>query len=270
MINLIIQTYNEKNKERLNEYIFCIEMNIKNNNIEKIYNLIEDDNLDYLPEYIQKSEKIKIVNIKKRLTFKDIFDFCNNNDELKGKICCFSNLDIYLTDDWNLKKLNHILNDNIILAQSRHEYNNGTIIMDEEFSKIFHSHTQDAWLFLAPVNISKDIDTDFLTGLLGCDNAIAHRLKISGYDVMNMPQTFKIVHVDSIRNKNSSNFMKFHKENEKIENTHPENYGQYLVPNYDQVRNIPFDNILAMLGFTPKTRALLIADLINNKMTIKN
>jgi len=269
MINLIIQTYNEKNQERLNEYIFCIEMNLKNCNVEKIYNLIEGDNIDYLPQQIQNNEKIEIVRGYNRLTYKDIFDFCNNNEELKGKICCFLNLDIYLTDDWNHKKLSQVLNDNIILAQSRHEYKNGKIFMDGEFQKIFHSHTQDAWIFLAPVNIPENIDINFHTGLLGCDNAIAHRLKKAGYDIMNMPQTFKIVHVDNVRNKNNSNFIDFHK-NSKIENKHPEHYGQYLVPNYDLVRNIPLDNIIAMFGYTPKTKALLIADIINNNVKIKN
>jgi hypothetical protein len=135
-----------------------------------------------------------------------------------------------------------------------------------------HAHTQDAWLFKAPINITPnaslnvncDMSCDFEIGYLGCDNAIADRLVKYGYKLINQPETYKIFHYDIAKGKTSINFMDKHKhetnENkEKPKNKYPERLGSYLVPNYDQilsmgsgkdvdVNNMNFNNIINSLG----------------------
>ena len=116
-----------------------------------------------------------------------------------------------LDNNFNVNELKNLLNENVVIANARHEIDisNGNSYMDENFKKIFHANTQDAWFYKTPIRVE---NTDFELGLVGCDNAIAHRLQASGYIVFNMPERFKIIHVDNLRGKNSDNFKDFHKE----------------------------------------------------------
>jgi hypothetical protein len=135
---------------------------------------------------------------------------------------------------------------------------------------MYHAHTQDAWFYRTPINVN---DCDFELGLVGCDNAIAHRLKNSGYNVFNMVERFKIIHVDNLRGKNSTNFNTFHKENEikqNIINKHPENTGSLLVPNYDIVSKMSLDKLLEMFNYNEQEKVLLITQIMSDKIKIKN
>ena len=118
--------------------------------------------------------------------------------------------------------------------------------MDENFAKMYHANTQDAWLFKTPLDCNnKNISFDFELGFLGCDNAIAERLYKSGYKVINQPITYKIFHYDITKGKTSSNYLEKHKKETKEmtakmtkpKNKYPERIGSYLVPNYDQLLN---------------------------------
>jgi hypothetical protein len=150
------------------------------------------------------------------------------------------------------------------ISSSNSNSNNGK--MDEQFSKMLHAHTQDAWLFKTPLNMicssggNIHNHCDFELGFLGCDNAIADRLYKSGYKVINQPLTYKIFHYDIAKGKNSSNFMEKHKQEttllevnlKKPKNKYPERKGSYLVPNYDKMLtdngDVDMINIINSLG----------------------
>jgi hypothetical protein len=270
-LNIIIQTYPEKNIDRLNELILCIVSNLQNTNVKKVINLCEGSDDNYLPDVIRKHSKYVCKNGYERLTYKTAFDY--SNEHLNGEMVGLINTDIMLADDFRIDDLHKILTDKVVIANARHEIdlsNGGKTFLDENFKQIFHANTQDAWFYKIPIQVE---NTDFELGLVGCDNAIAHRFQSSGYIIYNMPERFKIIHVDSLRGKNSKNFSEFHKENEakkQIKNKHPENEGQLLVPNYDAVKQMSFDKFLQMLGFTEEEKVWLMTRAMSEKMKIKN
>lgn len=293
-INIILQTYEETNPERLKELEYCINRNLENPYVNSIhdfgsgvYGIMENvmDNKAYFSKYI------KAYNTdNKWLTYEMAFKYANEQYNTLGNYWCIMNLDIFLDkySKWDMVK--NKLNDGFIYAQSRHEFNllpngnngnngnndNVNAKMDVNFSKMMHAHTQDAWLFKTPINITPnispivnydmncDMSCDFEIGYLGCDNAIADRLVKYGYKLINQPETYKIFHYDIARGKTSINFMDKHKHEtiknkEKPKNKYPERAGSYLVPNYDQilslgsekdvdVNNMNFNNIINSLG----------------------
>jgi hypothetical protein len=194
------------------------------------------------------------------------------------------------------------LNDGFIYAQSRHEFNitsDGKSIatMDDNFAKMMHSHTQDAWIFKTPIQIPNyitnyipnhiynhnHVDCDFEIGFLGCDNAIADRLVKSGYKLINQPITYKIFHYDIAKGKTSTNFMEKHaketklmeRKNEKPKNKYPERIGSYLVPNYDQLlgteKEIDFINVINGLGGCSNLeRYEFISKLMSDRIIMNN
>lgn len=268
-INIIIQTYNEKNNDRRKELEFCILQNLNNPNVNIVYDLGNDTSLD---NNILQNEKFKRISQNEWLTYQQAFNFANENSN-NGNYWCLLNLDIFLDHKnlWYLAK--SYLNNNYCIALSRHEYNEdiNKSIMDNNFSKLYHAHTQDAWLFKTPIQIN---NVNFEFGLLGCDNAIADRLLKSGLKIINLPITFKIYHNDKSRGKTNENFLELHKINSKIKNTHPERTGCYLVPNYDQLLdenyNIDLNKITEGLGISNFEKYKIICDLFTDKIKIHN
>ena len=273
LINIIMQTYNEKNPERLSEITYCILQNLENNCVKNVYNLFEEDNDNYLNTLIKKHPKYIGKSIQKRLTYQDAFKFANEDID-KNNTVCLLNLDIMLEENFNNRELNNVLVENVVIANSRHEIDmtNGKIFLDKSFEQWFHAHTQDAWFFKTPIHIKPNIDIDFELGILGCDNAIAHRLKLCDYKLYNMPERFKIIHVDSVRGKNSQNFKQFHNSQtvEKKNHKNPEKNGSAMVPNYDTIKNISIDSLICSLNLNEQQRVLLISHILSENITINN
>ena len=272
-VNVIIQTYNEPDENRRMELYYCLLQNLENPNIECIYNLYESADDSYLPTPIKSHKKYRGISGYQRLTYRDAFQFSNEN--LKGKICALINLDIMLDRDWDLTCLQTILSDRVILAQARHEIDldTGKIYLDEGLKRLFLANSQDAWIYKAPIDLSETIDINFQLGLMGCDNAIADRLKNAGYIIFNMANRFKIIHLDKIRGKTTSNSVTYHRENEQkksIVNTHPEQSGQFLVPNFDTVKDISIDGLLNQLGASVEKKVWYISQILSDHVKIKN
>jgi hypothetical protein len=267
-INLIIQSYKESNPERLKELEYCFKQNLDNPYINSIHDF--GSGID--SGICSTNAKYIIVDNpdNKWLTYDMAFKYATKYNSTSN-YWCIVNLDIFLDKDSNWNMIKGMLNNGYIYAQSRHEFNilqNGKIDckMDTNFAKMMHSHTQDAWLFKTPINISSSSSSscscscscssncDFELGFLGCDNAIADRLNKSGYKVINQPITYKIFHYDIVKGKTSSNFIEKHnsEKNIKPKNKYPERIGSYLVPNFDQLlgeeQDINMTNIINGLG----------------------
>ena len=77
-INIFCQFFIHSNKERQNEILKCLKLNVENKYITNIYLLNEriysEEELDV------SSNKIVQVDIKNRLKFKDVFDYINDNN----------------------------------------------------------------------------------------------------------------------------------------------------------------------------------------------
>src|SRR5205085_12236877 len=127
---------------------------------------------------------------------------------------------------------------------SRTEWDiDGKMFLDPGLAQMAFANSQDAWIFKAPMELP---DCDFEIGSLGCDNAIAERIKRSGRVPINAASRFRIFHYDRWRGKNFANQAEVHKsESAWRPSRHPERDGQYLVPDIDQLRSV--DQILNAL-----------------------
>jgi hypothetical protein len=267
-LNIIIQFYNEKNKDRKEELLIALTENLNNPYVKTIINLLEKDS-EHVPIEIKNHEKYCEYELGKWYTYKDVFDFCNEN--LKGEYCCIINLDMMLDKNSRWDNMKKDIDNGYIYALSRHEFDylNDKIELDSNFVKLFHCNTQDGWFFKSPVNIN---DCDFEIGLLGCDNGIADRIMKSGYKLMNKAIEYKLLHIDMIKGKTSNNYLDFSKKEQgsKIINKKPEEKGQYVVPIYELVKGASLDNLSQQLGLMEEDRYKLICDMMSMKIKIKN
>ena len=279
--NIILQSYNETIPARRAELEYCILANLENPYVKYIHdfgiNSGLPDTISKHPKYIRVDTSISLNG--KWLSYSRAFNYSNDNYGKYGHYWGIINCDIFLDQDskWLLSR--GWLNREIILAQSRHEFLalDKTPAMDTQFSKTLHANTQDAWFYMAPIKV---VDCDFELGILGCDNAIADRFIRSGYNVINKPQTWKIMHYDNARGKNSSNFIVKHIEDQKNKkdkpkSSFPEEKGQYLVPNYDSLLgnngNIDIVAIINQLGgISNLEKYKLICEMFSNRIIIHN
>src|SRR5262249_10328678 len=148
------------------------------------------------PEEFATHPKFKRHMLGRWMTFRDAFEYAN--EHLKERLCCILNLDIFLdsTIDWT--PLVEILAAKpIVLCLSRPEFNDdGTRFRNAGLMAAACANSQDAWLFRTPIQVDR---CDFEIGTMGCDNAIADRVKRAGYLPLNLPQQFRVFHFDRAR-----------------------------------------------------------------------
>ena len=309
-MNIILQSYNETLPERRLELEYCIKANLDNPYIYKVHDFGFQSE-KYLPEYITKHKKyIKSINSttgtntnanNKWLTYETAFKYSGDIDNIRkyGSYWGIINCDIFLDSQSQWTLIKGQLNNDFIYAQSRHEFDIlpdlGTYSkMDEQFAKLYHANTQDGWFFKAPIKLhtanatehpelNKRLSFNFEMGMLGCDNAIADRLVQSGYKVINQAETYKIMHYDMAKGKNSSNYLEKHSteakdiSKKKPKNTQPEKLGCYLVPNYDAFVKNSINGEIDLLGFINSIGAIsnwerykIISELLSSRIMITN
>ena len=94
-MNLIIEYFKSSNEQRDIEYKYCLNENIKNKSIQKIWVFISDESILDI-----QSDKIEIIKIQSRPTYQFIIDWSNQN--LKDEICIISNGDIFWSNSNDL------------------------------------------------------------------------------------------------------------------------------------------------------------------------
>lgn len=212
-MNLLIEYFTSDNKNRDDEYLFCIKQNINNPLIKKIYVFISDSSILNLSDI-----KLEIVKLSTRPTFYDLFKFCNDN--LPNQKCIVSNTDIFF--DNTIQEFSKTDFENKFFALTRWDiYQNqgnwyikyydypwmechksdGTIDEDESISTCDLS--QDCWIFQSPIKL--DERSKFLMGKPGCDNRITQLLHESGYQVSNPSLLIKILHYHQTNYRTYSN-----------------------------------------------------------------
>ena len=193
-IILIQQYFLHKDNKRHNENLKCLDSNVKNDYIKKIYFLNERIYSKSEMNNIE-SNKIEQVNINKRLSYYDFFKFCKEK-ALSGYIIV-ANLDIFFNDTLvNLFKTT-LSQRKSCFSQLRLEYPS---------KKIFgpRNDSQDAWIFHSKYlpELSTIKKYDFMLGMPGCDNKIIHLLNSDGYKIYNEPYRIETVHVHTSQIRN--------------------------------------------------------------------
>jgi hypothetical protein len=195
-INLIQQYYLNDNVERQTELKFCLKKNLENKYIshiyllnEKIYTLDElglDNDCSY--------NKLTQIDISKRLSFKDAFQFIKTNN-ING-YCVISNLDIFYNDTINQLKFSYLHKEKCCLGLTRYEYvNKDNYYFDKTFIKTGWS--QDSWILHSNYIVKELYETEhfsFNLGIPGCDNKILYLLYRLNFNLVNCPTLINIFH----------------------------------------------------------------------------
>jgi hypothetical protein len=188
-INIFSQFFLPPNKiERQREILHCLKKNVMNRFIHKIYLLNERIYTEL--ELQTCSDKVIQVDIGKRLQFKDVFNYINEN-KIEG-FNVLLNIDIFLDDSIHHISKSDISIEKKMFALSRYEYN-------PEQKKInlnMRFDSQDTWIvhsnFTIPEKNTNLFDFEF--GRPGCDNKIVYLMDILGYKIINDPKLIKSYH----------------------------------------------------------------------------
>ncbi len=175
---LLTEYFVSDNPDRQKEYTICLTKNIENELIDKIVLFNSDES-----EINISSDKIVMVNLTERPTYKTMFDHCNEN--YSGQICIISNADIIFDDT-----LSNVNNENIkgkFLALSRWD------ISEDGKSRLYDwSYSQDCWMYLSPYEFK---DSNYTMGVPGCDNRIVFDASISGLKPHNPSKVIRTHHL---------------------------------------------------------------------------
>lgn len=179
MTNLYISLYDEPNPERFAELMICLNINIKNKNIDRIIIFAETSlALDF--------EKVQVIKLQNRVKFNNIFMFVNiisGADDIN----IIANSDIYFTDFPKLPEHHECF------ALTRYDILQG-------ISTFFNRRdSQDVWIMRGPI---KQIDAPFFLGQGGCDNSLAFLLRQAGYNVSNPSLTIRTYHLHETQKRN--------------------------------------------------------------------
>ena len=190
---LIQQYFISKNTERQKELDFCVNKNIDNEFIDKIYLLNEKIyNIDLL-----KNHKITQINIGNRLTYYDILMFVKKN--INDSIVIFSNLDIFFDDSLKSISCRDYKTYKSIDCLFRYEYNNEEKLEDCKLREIeIKSMSQDSWIVHSDhiLNLSQynTKRLNFKLGVPRCDLAIVGLFNDFGFKIYNDIKNIRTYH----------------------------------------------------------------------------
>ena len=184
----ITQIYFTENEKRNDELKKVIDFH-KTSEFDKIYYLNEKI-------YGYECDKIKEINIEKRLTYNDIFDFVKS-ENLEGVIF-FGNSDIYFN-----KTIHNVPEEiykiPIMYCQLRVEHTkDNKIKLDTKTTLYKKGHSQDVWIYHSTYNEKLINSADFFFGVLGCDNCFNHIAYKAGFRLVNSPRLIHCIHLHNI------------------------------------------------------------------------
>lgn len=186
--NIFVEYYHEENSIRRKEIIDSILKNSKLDFVKNIYLLTSKHDVDN----IFNSQKFKKINISKRLTFQDVFNFANivsSPDDINITL----NNDIILTDSFESLKID----DDTFYCISRYSSYWSKQSPDQDswawrgFEKPCSGDCQDTWVWKG---FNKIKEADFFYGILGCDNRLVFLAKKYYKEVLNPAYNYKTIH----------------------------------------------------------------------------
>jgi hypothetical protein len=204
--NILCTTlYTETNEKRMNEYLFCLQKNLDNIDIGRIiifYELINESDilLQKVLSLLRKQDCI--VYIKKRPTYEQIFNYCNEN--FPNKIIILTNSDIYFSKSKGLNLLQNydytgkcvILTRYNDLQYMQNFKSMNSLTIEHEGLKLrsenMAGYSQDTWIIKTPIKMNHLMNLEM--GIVGCDNFIANSLS-KNYKIINPSRTIISIHV---------------------------------------------------------------------------
>src|SRR3990170_7825794 len=203
---LITILYNEKNPDRVAEYLTCLEHNLNHeliDTIHVIYDTSADNQNNRLLNSL-KSKKVTISYIDSRPTYGYCFELANMLYP-NSKII-LSNADIYFNETLNLLR-DYDLTGTFLALTRWNITKNGTLEIFKQyplgkFDQDWSESSQDVWIFKTPLHIPKAHQIQL--GLMNCDSRIAYEAHKSGLRVINPCLTIQCchLHLTNIRNYN--------------------------------------------------------------------
>lgn len=197
-MNLLIEYFNSHNHMRNGEYLYCLHQNLGNDYIKNIYLFMEED-----AELNFDSPKIKKVVVTNRPTYKDIFEYCNEN--LKDEICIVANADIIFDD--TLRYFKSVNMEKTFYALSRWEISTEDG-KNWEIEPFENAASQDTWIFKTPVSVSDSMN--YTMGKPGCDNKIVYHMRELGYICRNPGKKVITIHF------HPTNWKTYHPHDDRI------------------------------------------------------
>jgi hypothetical protein len=176
MVRLFTTFYREPRRERLAEYVECLNHNLACRAIDEVCVLVEGPE-DILPA----SGKLHTRQAPQRPVYDDFFRWI---DEAAGEddISVIANADIWF--DGSLAVASRALRVRDCFAMARWE---GSRLFDRNDS-------QDCWIFRGRVNGARG---DFPIGVPRCDNRLLYELQTAGYRVSNPAFSIRARHLHS-------------------------------------------------------------------------
>jgi hypothetical protein len=205
----VISSDVEYKLKRQQEIDFCLQKNFENEFIDEIHFLLEKDyNFDFIYNKYNIVIKKKITG--KRINYKHVFTYCNNN--CNNNICILINSDIYLDKSIEIVKHINFDIDKLFISLNRYENNsddmpsllNGLEIDDANLKycqtllKPYQESiwSQDCWIWKNYIDITDKLD--FNLGMIGCDNWINYLMHLNGYNIINCSKNICVNHYDRL------------------------------------------------------------------------
>jgi hypothetical protein len=214
MVHLITQFYQVKydnqpieiNKARQLEITNCLKNNINHDDIEKIHFLYESyDDVEFmeLEGIIKNHPKLILYNLGHRLTYHDVFKYCNTH--LDGKVCVYAHSDMSLQDGFNLLTSDNI-NPTKIYCLTAHNINKCTkqfkcnCVRQFVTPKGIYTPTVDGIVFKGgTINEKATNDCNHIMHRMGSENRMISILKREGYDVVCPNNILYALHVHYVK-----------------------------------------------------------------------
>lgn len=193
---LITSLYNERNQDRVREYLICLQQNLNHTLIKKVV-IFYDTGKDVLNhEENRLLEAIKklpvtIEYLQDRPDFELCFNFANTHFPHERII--IANADIFFND--TLAKLSSFDLANTFIALTRWNLQKNGVI--QFYGSNF---SQDVWIFTTPLRPFKK--SSYKLGTPACDIYIAYQAKAAGLNVINPALSVQAIHLHNTNVRN--------------------------------------------------------------------
>lgn len=197
-INLFMQFYIDAHRGRQKEIVQCLQYNVDNPLIHKIYLLNERI---YKPRElgVTSTDKIVQINLGKRLQYGDVYRYINDQQITGYNI--LANSDIFFDETLGALYKSDLAGERRkMVALLRYEYNPGNKYNSMVFGPRYDS--QDTWIIHSRHTPTQYKLFAFPLGKPGCDNKLVYLMRMLDFEVVNDPLTLKSFHyhTSNIRN----------------------------------------------------------------------
>lgn len=181
-MQLVVEIYDEKNENRMQEYVSCLEKNAANDTFSRVMVFVQSCSTDEkrpsfrrLKEVFGNEKVCRLLTRGQRMMYSDYFEYVNI-DIPKGEVAVVANADVWF--DGSSRFIDDAVTDDRPLFLSRTEPDGSRCI------------GTDAWAFRVPI---KPFSCAFYPGTAYCDQRLAFEARAAGYDPFN-PSLSIILH----------------------------------------------------------------------------